>query len=173
MPVPEIVHRLVDRFEEDRKTYRSSTYKEEWIRQDFIDPLFEALGWRWWGPKGFTTPFCAVDLREGGVFLYCMRSPEGRDFWGRGVFREIVVPERIVFAMSFADAGGNVVPATHYGMSPEWPLETLLTVAFEEAAGKTRATLRYEGVPPGADRDGTRQGWSESLERLGEYLAKA
>src|SRR5215204_2544011 len=45
MPVPEIVHRLVDRFEEDRKTYRSSTYKEEWIRQDFIDPLFEALGW--------------------------------------------------------------------------------------------------------------------------------
>jgi len=45
VPVPEIVHRLVDRFEEDRKTYRSSTYKEEWIRQDFIDPLFEALGW--------------------------------------------------------------------------------------------------------------------------------
>jgi uncharacterized protein YndB with AHSA1/START domain len=128
---------------------------------------------RWWGPKGFTTPFCAVDLREGGVFLYCMRSPEGRDFWGRGVFREIVVPERIVFAMSFADAGGNVVPATHYGMSPEWPLETLLTVAFEEEAGKTRVTLRYKGVPPGADRDGTRQGWSESLERLGEYLAKA
>ena len=128
---------------------------------------------RWWGPKGFTTPFCAVDLREGGVFLYCMRSPEGRDFWGRGVFREIVVPERLVLAMSFADAEGNVVPATHYGMSPEWPLEALLTVAFEEKAGKTRVTLRYEGVPPGADRDGTRQGWSESLERLGEYLAKA
>jgi uncharacterized protein YndB with AHSA1/START domain len=128
---------------------------------------------RWWGPKGFTTPFCAVDLREGGVFLYCMRSPEGRDFWGRGVFRQIVVPERIVFAMSFADAEGNAVPATHYGMSPEWPLETLLTVAFEEEAGKTRVTLRYEGVPPGADGDGTRQGWSEMLDGLAEYLPKA
>jgi uncharacterized protein YndB with AHSA1/START domain len=128
---------------------------------------------RWWGPKGFTTPFCEIDLRPGGVFLYCMRSPEGHDHWGRGVYREIVAPERIVLTSSFADAQGNVVPATHYGMGPEWPLETLLTVAFEEEAGKTRVTLRYEGVPPGADRDGSQQGWSESLERLGEYLAKA
>ena len=128
---------------------------------------------RWWGPKGFTTPFCEIDLRPGGVFLYCMRSPEGRDYWGKGVYREIVVPERIVLTSSFADAQGNVVPATHYGMSPEWPLETFLTVAFEEEAGKTRVTLHYEGVPPGVDRDGSQQGWSESLERLGEYLAKA
>src|SRR5215212_6845775 len=36
---------LVERFEADRKTYRSTGYKEEWIRQDFIDPLFETLGW--------------------------------------------------------------------------------------------------------------------------------
>src|SRR5215210_6645968 len=45
MSVPEVVHRLVDRFEEDRKTFRSPGYKEEWIRRDFIDPFFEALGW--------------------------------------------------------------------------------------------------------------------------------
>jgi len=128
---------------------------------------------RWWGPKGFTTPFCEIDLRPGGVFLYCMRSSEGRDHWGKGVYREILVPERIVLTSSFADAQGNVVPATRYGMSPDWPLETLLTVTFEEEAGKTRLTLRYEGVPPGADRDGSQQGWSESLERLDEYLAKA
>ena len=128
---------------------------------------------RWWGPRGYTVPYCEIDLREGGVFLYCMRSPEGHDFWGRGVFREIVVPERLVLAMSFADAEGNVVPATYYGMSPEWPPETLLTVAFEEEAGKTRVTLRYEGVPPGPDGDGTRRGWAETLDGLAEYLAKA
>lgn len=128
---------------------------------------------RWWGPRGYTVPYCEIDLCEGGVFLFCMRSPEGHDSWGRGVFREIVVPERIVFAMSFADAEGNVVPATHYGMSREWPLEALLTVAFEEEAGKTRVTLRYEGVPPGADGDGARQGWAEMLDGLAEYLTKA
>jgi hypothetical protein len=36
---------LVERFEADRKTYRSTSYKEEWIRQDFTDPLLESLGW--------------------------------------------------------------------------------------------------------------------------------
>jgi uncharacterized protein YndB with AHSA1/START domain len=128
---------------------------------------------RWWGPKGFTTPFCALDLREGGIFLYCMRSPEGRDFWGRGVFREIVVPERLVLAMSFADAEGNVVPATYYGIGPDWPLQTLMTVTFEELAGATRVAVRDEGIPPGPDGDGTRQGWVEMLDDLAEYLAKA
>src|ERR687889_2653918 len=107
---------------------------------------------RWWGPRGFTTPFCAVDLREGGIFLYCMRSPEGRDFWGKGVFREIVVPERLVLVMSFADAEGNVVPATYYGLGPDGPLQTLMTVTFEELAGATRVAVRGEG---------TRQGWVE------------
>jgi uncharacterized protein YndB with AHSA1/START domain len=128
---------------------------------------------RWWGPKGFTTPFCALDLREGGIFLYCMRSPEGRDFWGRGVFREIVVPERLVLAMSFADAEGNVVPATYYGIGPDWPLQTLMTVTFEELAGATRVAVRDEGIPPGPDGDGTRPGWVEMLDDLAEYLAKA
>jgi N-6 DNA Methylase/Type I restriction enzyme R protein N terminus (HSDR_N) len=45
MSVPAQVVDLVERFEADRKTYRSTAYKEEWIRRDFIDPLFEALGW--------------------------------------------------------------------------------------------------------------------------------
>jgi uncharacterized protein YndB with AHSA1/START domain len=91
---------------------------------------------RWWGPKGSTTPYCEIDLRPGGVMNHCMRSPDGRDIWGKGVFREIVVPERIVLTDSFADAEGNVVSPTHYGMSPEWPLEALLTVTFEEETGK-------------------------------------
>ena len=128
---------------------------------------------RWWGPQGFTTPSCAVDLREGGDFLYCMRSPEGRDFWGRGVYREIVVPERLVLAMSFADAEGNVVPAAYYGLGSDWPLERLMTVTFEELAGVTRVTVRDEGVPPGPDGDGTRQGWVEMMDGLAEYLAEA
>ncbi|KKT75626.1 MAG: hypothetical protein UW70_C0032G0001, partial [Candidatus Peregrinibacteria bacterium GW2011_GWA2_44_7] len=36
---------------------------------------------RWWGPKNFTAPLCKIDLRVGGKYLFCMRSPEGQDFW--------------------------------------------------------------------------------------------
>ena len=128
---------------------------------------------RWWGPKGFTTPFCTIDLRVGGTYLNCMRSPEGQDYWSTGVYREIVPLERIVCTDSFADADGRVVPATHYGMSADFPLEMLVTVTFEEETGKTRFTLRHAGLPPGEDLDNCRTGWNESFDKLAELLAKS
>ncbi|MCX6832633.1 MAG: SRPBCC domain-containing protein, partial [candidate division Zixibacteria bacterium] len=47
----------------------------------------------WWGPNRFTMPVCKIDLRPGGVFHYCMRSPDGKDYWGKGVYREIIESE--------------------------------------------------------------------------------
>jgi uncharacterized protein YndB with AHSA1/START domain len=126
---------------------------------------------RWWGPKEFTTPRCDIDLRVGGRFLYCMRSPDGQDYWGTGVYREIVPPERIVVTDSFADEKGNVVPASHYGMS-DMPLEMLITVTFEDEGGKTKMTLRHAGMPEGENREGANAGWSESFDKLAEYLAQ-
>jgi uncharacterized protein YndB with AHSA1/START domain len=76
---------------------------------------------RWWGPKNFTSPVCQVDFRVGGVYLFCMRSPEGQDFWSTGVYREIVEPELIAYTHSFVDEKGNPVPASHYQMPGDWP----------------------------------------------------
>jgi uncharacterized protein YndB with AHSA1/START domain len=126
---------------------------------------------RWWGPKGFTTPFCKIDLRVGGTILSCMRSPEGKDYWNTGVYREIVEPERIVCTDSFADEQGNVVPASHYGMPGDWPLEMLVTVTFEEYEGKTKMTLRHVGHPSIIEQDAS-AGWNESFDKLAEELAK-
>jgi uncharacterized protein YndB with AHSA1/START domain len=128
---------------------------------------------RWWGPERFTMPYCDIDLRPGGTFLRCMRSPEGRDFWMTGVFREIVAPERLVFTDSFADAEGNVVPPARYGAGHDMPLERLVTVTFEEHAGSTKVTVRHADLPSGADRDLVRLGWASGLESLAGYLAEA
>ena len=57
----------------------------------------------------------------GGKYLWCMRSPEDQDYWGIGIYREIVELERIVYTDAFPDAKGNVVPASHYGMSGDRP----------------------------------------------------
>jgi len=59
---------------------------------------------RWWGPRGFTTPSCKMDVRPGGAFRFHMRSPEGTDHWLRGAYREIVEPERLVFSWAWEDA---------------------------------------------------------------------
>jgi len=125
---------------------------------------------KWWGPKGYTAPFSTIDLRVGGTYLSCMRSAEGRDIWSTGVFREIVPMKRIVVTDSFADAEGNVVPATHYGFGADFPLELLVTVTFEEVEGKTKLTLRHAGFPEGDF--GELAGWNESLDKFAATLAQ-
>ena len=90
----------------------------------------------------------------------------------RTLLCEIVTPERIVYTDSFSDSEGNVVPASHYGMSGDWPLELLVTVTFEEHEGKTRLTLRHVGIPTGENRDLAEAGWDESFDKLSEYLGK-
>jgi len=124
---------------------------------------------RWWGPQGFTSPSCQMDLRVGGKYLFCMRSPEGRDYWSTGVYHDIVPMERIVLTDSFADEKGNVVPASHYGMQGAWPLELLVTVTFENDRGKTIMTLRHAGLPSDAMGD-CEDGWSGSFDKLADSL---
>jgi uncharacterized protein YndB with AHSA1/START domain len=166
----------------DPRTSPIATGEEVVIRRVFDAPrerVFKA--WtdpehfrRWWGPRDFTTPFVNIDPRPGGTIHFCMRSPEGRELWGGGVYREIDEPARIVVSDYFADEEGNVVPATHYGFSSEWPLETMITITFEENAGKTTMTLRHSmGGVPAADREGADQGWKESFDRLADYLRSA
>ena len=128
---------------------------------------------RWWGPKTFTTPVAKIDLRTGGEYLNCMRAPDGKDYWSRGVFREIKRPERLVMTDSFADERGNPVPPSYYGMGDDSPLELLVTVTFEEQDGKTRLTLRHSGIESFSETDveNMEQGWSESFDKLAEALA--
>ena len=78
---------------------------------------------KWWGPKDYTCPVCKIDFRVGGKYLSCMRSPEGKDYWSTGIYRQIVPIKIIVMTDSFADEKGNVVPASYYGMQGEFPLE--------------------------------------------------
>ena len=45
MTAPSIVIELVERFKRNENVYRSAGYNETQVRREFIDPLFEALGW--------------------------------------------------------------------------------------------------------------------------------
>src|SRR5438105_5799491 len=76
---------------------------------------------QWWGPQGFTTISCEMDVRVGGGYRACMRSPEGTRHCRRGTYREIVPPTRLVFTYAWEDADGN---PGH---------ETLVTVTFADA----------------------------------------
>lgn len=125
---------------------------------------------RWWGPQNFTAPVIKMDLRVGGKYLFCMRSPEGKDYWSTGVYREIVPPERLVCTDSFADEHGNVVPATHYGMEGDFPLELTVKVTLEKHGKGTKMTLRHIGMPSGTMSELAQEGWNGSFDKLAESL---
>lgn len=124
---------------------------------------------RWWGPAGFTAPTCQIDLRVGGKYLFCMQAPDGTKLWSTGIYEEIVPPERLVYTDSFADEAGNAVSASYYGMGDDIPLEMVVTVTFEEIAGKTKMMVRHQGLP-GEIGEMTLLGWNSSFDKLAESL---
>ena len=120
---------------------------------------------RWWGPGGFTSPTCTMDVRVGGRYHWCMRSPDGKEYWNTGVFQELVPLEKIVYTDNFADEIGNVVPASHYGIPVDMPRDNVVTVTFVEHGGKTTMTLRH-AMPPGIMGEMTLKGWNGSFDKL-------
>ena len=146
----------------------TATRPELTLRRDFAAPrarVFEA--WtdgdqlrRWCCPKGFTIPFSEGDIRPGGRFRTCMRSPDGEDHWLGGVYREISPPDRLVFTHAWQDEAGH---SDH---------ETIVTVTLADApGGGTRLTLHQAFFTSDASRDGHREGWSETLDSLERHLA--
>jgi uncharacterized protein YndB with AHSA1/START domain len=127
---------------------------------------------RWWGPEHYTSPVAKMDLRVGGTYLASIRSPEGQDFYSTGEYREITPPERLVFTDAFADAEGNVVPASYYGMEGEWPNNILITVTLEEENGRTRLTMRQDGIPTGEMGEQMAAGWNEYFDKLAAALGQ-
>jgi uncharacterized protein YndB with AHSA1/START domain len=101
---------------------------------------------QWWGPTGFTSPACKIDLRVGGQYLYCMKTPDGMECWTGGEFVEIVEPERIVSFLFYANEHGRI-PAP----DPN-DVEVRDVVTFEDYGnGQTKLTFKRNYWDEGED----------------------
>jgi uncharacterized protein YndB with AHSA1/START domain len=91
-----------------------------------------------------------------------MRGPDGTVYPMLGEYREIVAPERLVFTSKALGPSGQPM------------FEMLNTVTFADRGGKTELTLDVRALmlTPDAARplEGMTQGWTETLERLGEEV---
>ncbi|MEJ7849235.1 MAG: SRPBCC domain-containing protein [Pyrinomonadaceae bacterium] len=123
---------------------------------------------KWFGPVGFTTKVTEQDMKPGGKSVYIMTGPDGTEYPGKGVYKEIVRPERIVTTDEFGDgfdAKGIDLPE---GM--------ILTALFDDLGEKTRLTLRISH-PTTEDRKkhedmGVVGGWNSSFDKLVGYLSE-
>ncbi|MFC3106967.1 SRPBCC domain-containing protein [Undibacterium arcticum] len=147
------------------------------VFQAWTDPTQMA---RWFGPHNFTNPVCEIDLRVGGAHRIVMRSPDGVDYPIKGVYREIVAPERLVMTLDCSehpDAWHDMVKPNRARDERNPAGEMLSTVTFEDVDGKTKLTIRtrFESatIRDAMLKMGMTEGWTESLERLAAHLAKA
>jgi uncharacterized protein YndB with AHSA1/START domain len=114
---------------------------------------------QWWGPEGFAVTALEMDVRLGGTWRKCMRSPDGQEFWRHGVYREVVALERLVFTYVSDDPLG--APGH----------ETLVTVTFAARGDKTLMTLRHGGFDTVPARHSHFGGWASCIERFARYMS--
>jgi uncharacterized protein YndB with AHSA1/START domain len=129
--------------------------------------VFEALTTpdllkRWLGVHGdWSLVVCEIDLKVGGSFRYVWRNASGDQMGMRGVFREIVRPERIVNTEKFD--------------VPWYPGDATNTTTLVEQAGKTTLTNRilYDSkeVRDGVLRSPMDQGMKAGYDTLAGVLA--
>jgi uncharacterized protein YndB with AHSA1/START domain len=116
---------------------------------------------QWWAPEGFSMAFLEMDVRPGGAWRKCMRSPDGIDYWRHGVYQEIVEPERLVFTYISDDP---VSDPDH---------ETIVTITFADQGDKTLMTFRQAEFESVAARDSHQGGWTSCMVRFTAYLEPA
>lgn len=110
---------------------------------------------RWWGPVGAETVRAETDLRVGGRFVKVARTADGEEHEASGIYREIVLDERLVFTWAWRS-------------TPE--RESLVTVALRPDGDGTVLTLTHEQFVDEPARDRHHQGWSGALDKLERYL---
>lgn len=117
------------------------------------------------GPPGWSMVACESDPHVSGAFRHVWRGPDGKEMAMRGVYREIVPPERIVRTESF-----------EFGCDAQSG-EQLSTLVLTEQGGNTTLTLTVL-YPSKEARDATlasgmERGVATSYDRLAELLASA
>lgn len=128
------------------------------VFQAVTDP---ALIPQWWGPRQYETIVDRADIRPGGGWRFLQRGADGAEHGFKGIFHDVVAPERVVQTFEYEGAPGHVA------------LETL---TLEDVDGKTRYMVVsvYQSIE---DRDavvasGMEGGARETVERLAELIAK-
>ena len=108
-----------------------------------------------WGPVGVTTPIdnITVDPRPGGVFETIMvNDADGAQYPSRGVYLEIVEPERLVWT------------------EPDSGMTTTSTFV-QLANGRTEVRIHQTNIPEMFLSPEARAGFESSLDRFAAYLA--
>ena len=124
---------------------------------------------KWWGPKGYTALVVRNDVRQGGSYLWAMKSEQGRMFWSTGTYKEVVPNKKIVSTMSFSNERGEAIPGSQVSVPGKWPNTITVIVDFSEVKSNLRVTVTEVGVPLIA-YPMSKIGWAQQFDKIQSLL---
>jgi uncharacterized protein YndB with AHSA1/START domain len=111
-------------------------------------------------------PSAMMDVRVGGKFRIQMKKPDGEYFTAAGEFREVKVPERLVYTWDWEKDGSG----TEFGELEGKP--TLITVEFIKRGQQTEFVLTHTRFATVERRDNHANGWSKIAECFASLVEK-
>jgi uncharacterized protein YndB with AHSA1/START domain len=125
---------------------------------------------QWYAPDGCSIEFKSIDVRENGSFHSCIHDPVHGDCWIKGVYKEVVFPEKLVFSMELSNEAGTDVGSLEAGKPEDWPEAILTTVSFSSIGNQTKLTLHQTVAEEIAKQTGAYQSWIKMFNRLNGLL---
>lgn len=124
----------------------------------------------WYAPDGCEIVFKSIAVKVGGEFHSCINDPVHGNCWIKGVYKEVVVPEKLVFSMVLSNENGDVVTANDAGKPEDWPQAIVTTVLFTSIGKQTKVTLHQTVAEVEAKKTGAYQSWFSMFDKLKRTL---
>src|ERR1700730_17133724 len=135
---------------------RRETVFKAWSSADHVK--------RWFCPETFTVPDAKVEMRVGGRFDVCMRSPTGAVHWMRGTVAEVTPHTRLVIDTHVVDSAGSKL------------FRGYTEVDFSDALGGTRMDVvqTYTLIDPSIAWmvTGAPEGWRTTIDKLEKMVVR-
>ena len=131
---------------------------------------------RWWGPNFFTCPSCAMDFREGGQALVCMRAPQdfgGQDYYNTWTYEKIVPLQRIEYIQRLSDKDRHEVDPVALGLRADFPEAVRTVIHFTARGGKTELAMTEYGFPDSQMFEMAEAGLNQCLDKMAAIFAQA
>ena len=107
-----------------------------------------------------------MDARADGKYRLQVRRADGEFFTTVGIYREVKLPERLVFTWAFEKDGSG----EEFGEVE--PPEMLVTIEFRARGKQTELILTHEKFASVESRDRREDGWNRCLDSLGKFVAR-
>jgi len=114
---------------------------------------------KWWGPEDLTVPSLEFDPRVGASYRLEMQPPGGDPFYLTGEFREVDPPVRLAFTFVYEDPDPDDV-------------DTLVELSFRDLGESTEVVFTQGPFGTAARRALHRDGWTDSFDKLEQFISK-